>query len=326
MISIQKVMQITEQKGSLGMAQAMANTLVQAFADLFVGRTDAYGGIGGICIKETVTFQTYLRHLLGKTSIGIYPLLSNGTCRWGAIDVDVEDIDRAFLLLRQLKSLGFSKGVYIERSKSKGYHVILLLGDWVPATVLRRIMLSTLRTVGLPESTEVFPKQDSLDRLHYGNYLNLPYFGGNNPQGRRMIIDSSSRESISLERWIEIATPLPLADFDAILECIQSPSNSESYRPHINTELFARRFVKGERRPTLVRLAGYLRRHAISEDIAVILLTAWANQAFAEPLAEEEIEKHIRGIYRRYGTIAADNGSVIESLPTDRPEIQELWR
>ena len=60
----------------------------------------------------------------------------------------------------------------------------------------------------------------------------------------------------------------------------------------------------GGRRPALVRLAGYLRYRGIPEEVAVVLLLPWARKAFMDPLPMEEIERHVRGIYQRYGTAA----------------------
>jgi hypothetical protein len=55
------------------------------------------------------------------------------------------------------------------------------------------------------------------------------------------------------------------------------------------------------RRPTLVSLAGHLRCRGVAEDVAVMLLLPWAREHFKPPLPDAEVEKHIRGIYRRYG-------------------------
>ena len=74
---------------------AMAESLVTKFASLFSGRTDAYGSVSGACIKDKVTAETYCRHLLGTMSVGIYPLRSDGTCCWGAVDVDFDDLAKA---------------------------------------------------------------------------------------------------------------------------------------------------------------------------------------------------------------------------------------
>ena len=57
----------------------------------------------------------------------------------------------------------------------------------------------------------------------------------------------------------------------------------------------------GERRPALIKLVGYLRCRGIPEEVAVALVLPWAKTSFTEPLPAEEVERHIRGIYNRYG-------------------------
>ena len=37
------------------------------------------------------------------------------------------------------------------------------------------------------------------------------------------------------------------------------------------------------------------------EEVAVALVLPWAKTSFTEPLPAEEVERHIRGIYNRYG-------------------------
>jgi hypothetical protein len=51
----------------------------------------------------------------------------------------------------------------------------------------------------------------------------------------------------------------------------------------------------------LIRLAGYLSSRGIPEGVAVALLLPWAEKNFTESLSPQEIERHIRGIYKRYG-------------------------
>ena len=63
---------------------------LEAFASLFKGRTDARGTMDGGCLKEPVTIQSYQRHLQGDESLGVYPLLDNGTCWFAAVDLDRE--------------------------------------------------------------------------------------------------------------------------------------------------------------------------------------------------------------------------------------------
>lgn len=66
-------------------------------------------------------------------------------------------------------------------------------------------------------------------------------------------------------------------------------------------EMLTHALVIGERRPTLVKLAGYLRFRGIPEEVTVALLLPWAQKCFSEPLPAEEVEHYVRGIYQRYG-------------------------
>jgi hypothetical protein len=38
-----------------------------------------------------------------------------------------------------------------------------------------------VRLLGLPNDVEIFPKQDALGDGELGNWINLPYFGGDRP-------------------------------------------------------------------------------------------------------------------------------------------------
>jgi hypothetical protein len=66
-------------------------------------------------------------------------------------------------------------------------------------------------------------------------------------------------------------------------------------------ELLSKTHQTGTRRPTLVSLAGHLRVRGVDEDVVVELLLPWAREHFSPQLPDGEIEKHVRGIYRRYG-------------------------
>ena len=79
---------------------AYTNNDILSFANLFSGNTDAYGitEVGEIVegkaksksrlIYETVSPAVIQRHLEGRVSIGIAPIRSDGTCNFGAIDID----------------------------------------------------------------------------------------------------------------------------------------------------------------------------------------------------------------------------------------------
>jgi hypothetical protein len=62
----------------------------------------------------------------------------------------------------------------------------------------------------------------------------------------------------------------------------------------------------------LVTLAGYLRYRGVVEDVAVGLLICWAREHFVPVLPDHEIERHVRGIYKRYGLGVGQNQAKVD--------------
>lgn len=305
----------------------LAEETVTAFASLFRGLPDAWGTITGQCVKEKVTLEHYRRHLYGKVSLGIYPLRRDGQCRWFAVDIDRDDIVQAIAPINQFAALGFNGGVYLERSKSKGFHVYAFPSDWVPARDVRLIARCALKQVGFTPSTEIFPKQDSIGPDAFGNYLNLPYFGPDNEAGRRMILDLKSRCPIPISAWLEDVQVFPVHGFPFVLENLprEEAKQKQGHTSKEIVEMLQMPAAIGERRPTLIKLAGYLSYRGVPEDVAISLLLPWAEKRFVEPLPPQETERHIRGIYRRYGTrtLGIDEAQLVEEIPN---EIEEMWK
>jgi len=153
----------------------VAQETVDFFAHLFRGRTDVWGSVEGRCNKEPVTLEHYRHHLEGITSLGIYPLLDDGTCYFAACDIDEKDFAKPLAIRQELAELRLPS--YITESKHKGFHVYLFAEIPFKASEIRRLLSSILDKLGIPK-TELFPKQDMVDeRTPYGNYINLPCFG-----------------------------------------------------------------------------------------------------------------------------------------------------
>ena len=148
---------------------------IEAFANLFKGRTDAWGGVEGLCNKEPVTLEHYRRHLEGKTSLGVYMLLDDGKCWFAAADLDEKDIDKILKVKEGFAEIGVH--AYPCYSKGKGFHCYVF-ADKEPfdAHEIRRLFVSVLSKLSI--ECEIFPKQDKLDeKIPLGNYINLPCFG-----------------------------------------------------------------------------------------------------------------------------------------------------
>ena len=196
---------------------------------------------------------------------------------------------------------------------------MILLSEWALAADVRRIAKAALQMAGLPPTTEVFPKQDRLSPdTPWGNYLNLPHFGGGDSEGRRMVCNPDSLEPIPLQEWLAEIKVFPVSGLPSILASLPDES-----RPHTSkgapTTTFAEAVKRdqntGTRRPTLVSLAGHLRSRGIPEEIALELLIPWARQHFNPTLPDDEVVRHVTGIYRRYGVVSTGSRFSPKALP-----------
>lgn len=256
---------------------------VEIFMDLFKGRSDAYGTWSGGSVRSEVNYSSFARHLNGEELIGIYPLTSESTVRWGCSDIDVDDLDAA----RNLQTAFKMKDVasYVEKTV-KGYHVWVFADDWVPAAVMRRAFLSAHQVIGLAPK-EVNPKQEEATGL--GNYVRLPYPDGYDqmPEVRYMLFDAQdvpmtlgqflasapyNRTSINLLK--------PLAD-------LYRPPRRAVVEPNINAPIreslkYINGYIaniwrngpmnNGDRSNTLVRMCHYMREYGTPINHAYCIL------------------------------------------------------
>lgn len=296
-------------------------TAAEKFSSIFRGRPDAWGAVTGRCVYEPVTLAHLERHLAGKVSHGQYPLLNDNTCWWITADFDQQtkaswhrgrdDDTPAHNLIEVLVYYGANQGLYLEKTKEKGWRVWLFFSTPVLAKDVRRLFFAAFDKAKLPRSIEVFPKQDVIAKptpqnTHpVGNYVNLPYFGGgpSGPRKGRVFVDLKAGAPIPLQQLLSDFQTLYSDAMPLILDNLpkERPQAKLGHKPDEIVAMLSKPLAVGERRPTLIKIAGYLRFRGIPEEVAVALLLPWAERCFAESLPQGEVESHIRGIYGRYG-------------------------
>jgi hypothetical protein len=171
------------------------------FASLFRGRTDAYGSEDGGCVKQPVTSDLIADHLAGETPIGVYPMFQHDgewVCVWGCSDIDIDDLSQARGLQEALAAAGVT--AFVERSRSKGYHVWVFADQPVPAWAMRRMLLCAHQVANIP-AREVNPKQESLQPNQFGNYVRLPY------------LNVADCDTIHRRVWGDDNTPMDFEEF-----------------------------------------------------------------------------------------------------------------
>lgn len=186
--------------------EAHHRTMLNDFITLFKGRADCYGSEQGGCIKEPLTRETFRKHLTDGPYIGVYPAVPRtpgpAVCVWGCSDIDIEDLDAARLIQRTLDMVGVVS--WVERSRSKGYHVWVFALDMVPAEDMRRMLLVAHQVANYP-AREVNPKQSNVSASKVGNYVRLPYPNALVNDPIRRVVLNEWDQPIKLEDWLPLA-------------------------------------------------------------------------------------------------------------------------
>src|SRR5216683_1403137 len=139
-------------------------------------------------------------HLLGKQTIGVYPLLQDDTCWFVAVDFDKKswEVDAcAVLKMCQETSVPAS----LERSRSgNGGHVWIFFASPIQAALARKLASAVLtRTMerryamGLDSYDRLFPSQDTMPKGGFGNLIALPLQHGPRENGNSVFVDDQLR-------------------------------------------------------------------------------------------------------------------------------------
>ena len=183
--------------------------LLTDYITLFRGRGDVYGHDEGRCVKEPLTREVFQKHFADEP-MGVYPMVPlNGDyyVAWGCSDFDTADAkENAIKLHDALRDAGIVS--WIEKSRSKGFHVWVFATHPVLATEMRNMFLVAHQVADVP-ATEVNPKQTTLKHGQYGNYVRLPY-------ARIAELYTDKHRIIHRERindWGSPLTPMLLLDF-----------------------------------------------------------------------------------------------------------------
>lgn len=146
-----------------------------------------WGAVWGECIKTPLTHNEWHDHLYGQGSVGVYPLCEGDVVKFGCVDIDDgEDlIAEAINVWRALKALGIT--AWVERTKSKGFHIWVFVADWVSAEDMRAALYVACQLVDY-RPKEVNPKAAHLRPGFISNYVNLPYAKKWADGGKRVVL------------------------------------------------------------------------------------------------------------------------------------------
>lgn len=250
-------------------------------------------------VHERVTPAVLQAHLAGKQTIGTYLLRDGDQARTLVLDFDSGDaaLDQAYAVKKTLiEELNIpERGIGLEFSGNKGYHIWVLAARPMDASILRRIGKSALALAGV--KAEVYPKQSKASNL--GNLIKLP--GG--------IHMKSGKENNMIGTF-----PQPIAT--TVLEKIAAllPEEKVSTRSWTGTNpLECMSNIQagcgdGWRNHGMFHFATNLRRSGL-EDAALWAAMVECNKSFEPPLDDEELVQVFES--------SANSGPICDTLPEE---------
>ena len=267
-------------------------------------------------IKRPVTNDVIAMHLAGREPYGVY-LLNGEVTRAVVADFDAQDANSPLAFIDGCQRYGLH--VYLETSKSKGYHAWLFFpATGVPAAKARAVVRHILAEsdCGI---VEVFPKQDRIDveAGHVGNFINAPFFGRAVPHSKTVFVDPANGLKPYPNQWefLESIVTTTEAQLDEIIEVNEIALNqaaSIADSTALGTWQGARGLPPCAQRMlsegvtslqwlSCFRLATHFRRMGVPAPIAIAALLKWRESNRPANgkriLTAEEVENQVAHAY-----------------------------
>ncbi|MFC1551926.1 hypothetical protein ACFL6P_05100 [Candidatus Latescibacterota bacterium] len=299
---------------------------IKLFVSLFQGLKNVYGTYDPDTSKhwqerKGVTRDVILNHLSGKNPYGFYPLMEDRTLV-AVADFDNQNCEPPLNFINRANHYGLA--AYLEKSKSKGYHVWMFFEKkGIDAWKIRMVMQYLLEEIEASD-TEIFPKQDSLSKTNeFGNFINAPLFGKLVAEGRTVFIQPDKSLQQYPNQWevLESIKRIKVSEIDEIIETNElkrsedqhstvektTETTNENYKVNgfalpVCIRKILSEGVTFDQRVACFRLAIHLQRVGIPQDIAQIILIEWSNKnkpvENKEIITEEEIIEQTKNGYK----------------------------
>ncbi len=166
------------------------------------------------------------KHLKGEDSLGVYPLLSDNTTWWLALDFDDHSSEATgkdpFQDAEQYRQACQERGItcYLERSRSgNGVHAWIFFSQPTPSWLARRAGMALaleaqVVTKGADQKTfdRFFPNQDEHTGQAYGNLIALPFARKATEKGNSVFYDPDTQQAFEdQEAFLKQIQRVPIA-------------------------------------------------------------------------------------------------------------------
>lgn len=233
----------------------------------FVGREDIYSsgeiGNGGKRQNEIQTYpltvQKLYEHLCGKTTLGTYVQRPNNTVRYIVTDIDVSKkvllqnergsveykayLEKALHRACEVVGLYREFGItgYIEYSGGRGYHVWLVMTEWIPVRYANMLCDVIERRLGKAEEgigIEFFPNKTRLKPGKFGQTIKLPWGFHIRTGERSYFLDENGKKETNVNLFLDSMAKNSLGALKKIL-AVNLQENDHTGEKRIDIDLSA---------------------------------------------------------------------------------------
>lgn len=254
-------------------------------------------------VREPLTDAVLLKHTQKEVTVGTYighPRADGETvARTLVFDFDEGYDTDASLSLIQVKEALTLLGVPLvwgtEDSGRKGYHLWLVLKEYVPSTDLRRLGRAVCALADW--HGEVFPKQNQVRDL--GNLVKLPG-GVHLLTGRENNFMDRIPEALTIDQWAAVLEGLP--------EEVRATRPATDSRFPCMEAILEEGAPEGARNDQLFHLATMLRRAGLTDEYVELVVRSVNEKT--EPLDDFELVNLLKS--------SMNSGPLCSRLPEDR--------
>lgn len=316
----------------------METRQIKLFASLFISLKDAYAvwdKTSPRALKKEFVRSVLKAHLKGQCRVGSYLIQERDKARHLIFDIDRKSRKTVRKIHRHLRKLGIPN--YVERSKSKGFHIWVFFESLNDAAIIRRLGHLVLATVG-EDGIEIFPKQDRVTAGGLGNCIWLPLFPSDAEKNRTVFLDKqfdpfndqwaflcrikkvSSKKLRGALAALEANQPIqrfPRLEEDAVQNRRLAPCAQAILLKGVD---------KGNRNIALFTLAKHLRNTGADRAAAEELVSS-ANSRCRPPLDEVEVAQLVKSVFtKKYKSLGCDDTFIFSLCGNFCPVKKKLRR
>lgn len=198
-------------------------------------------------------------HLEGRMGLGLVPIRDDGTCFWGAIDIDNHGSDKDTdirAVERRVAELEYP--LVACRSKSGGVHLYMFFNEPVRCDIVRQVLARWAKTLEVEGVDCIYPKQSRLATSEdgeraLGNWINLPYFHAD--ETKRFAVSNGKR--LTLDAFLTKAETTAI-DANALSKAFAD--DLSQMPPCLQARLKGGGFAPGERNEGTYQVAVFCRK------------------------------------------------------------------